>query len=487
MKLIFHPFKNLIGGIAMVMLFSLNSSAQTINQIQSSFDNYNKYAVQEKIYAHTDKGSYMTGELIWFKLYVVDGSTNRPLNLSKVAYVDVLDNSQLAIIQTKIELKNGVGSGSIYIPVTTGNGNYKFRAYTNWMKNFSPEYYFVLKLTIVNPQIATPPMIAANPNDFDIQFFPEGGILVSGLTSKVGFKAVNKAGMGIDLTGAVINQKNDTIVKFKTLKFGMGNFSFTPDAANTYKAVIRLGNGAPVTKDMPAINKTGFVMQLADDGSGQLQVTVNTNTNDQDAYLFAHIQQAVKVAKYTSISNGLAKFTIDKNVLGDGISHITFFTGEHRPVCERLYFKRPSKLLAIDASADQGQYGVRKKVNISLSAKDNGGSQRNAGLSMSVYRLDNFQPQEPGDMASYLWLSSDLKGSVESPEYYLKDNTAEANAAADNLMLTQGWSRFQWNKKKKNKPASFAFLPEYNGHIVTGKLVNTLTGAPASDVIAYFE
>jgi len=486
MKQIFHPFKNLIGGIAMVMLFSLNSSAQTINQIQSSFDNYNKYAVQEKIYAHTDKGSYMTGELIWFKLYVVDGSTNRPLNLSKVAYVDVLDNSQLAIIQTKIELKNGVGSGSIYIPVTTGNGNYKFRAYTNWMKNFSPEYYFEKKLTIVNPQIAPPPMIAANPNDFDIQFFPEGGNLVSGLTSKVGFKAVNKAGMGIDLTGAVINQKNDTIVKFKTLKFGMGNFSFTPDAANTYKAVIRLGNGAPVTKDMPAINKTGFVMQLADDGSGQLQVTVNTNTNDQDAYLFAHIQQAVKVAKYTSISNGLAKFTIDKNVLGDGISHITIFTGEHRPVCERLYFKRPSKLLAIDASADQGQYGVRKKVNISLSAKDNGGSQRNAGLSMSVYRLDNFQTQEPGDMASYLWLSSDLKGSIESPEYYLKDNTAEANAAADNLMLTQGWSRFQWNDVLKNKPASFAFLPEYNGHIVTGKLVNTLTGAPASDVIAYF-
>src|SRR3569833_4297955 len=122
MKLIFHPFKNLIGGIAMVMLFSLNSSAQTINQIQSSFDNYNKYAVQEKIYAHTDKGSYMTGELIWFKLYVVDGSTNRPLNLSKVAYVDVLDNSQLAIIQTKIELKNGEGSGSGGGPGAAGGG-----------------------------------------------------------------------------------------------------------------------------------------------------------------------------------------------------------------------------------------------------------------------------------------------------------------------------------------------------------------------------
>jgi hypothetical protein len=486
MKQITHLIKNLISSIALIMLFSPSSSAQTINYIQNSFNNYAKYAVQEKVYAHTDKGSYMTGEILWFKLYVVDGTTNKPLDLSKVAYVDVLDNSQTAVLQTKVELKNGIGTGSVYIPVTTGNGNYKFRAYTNWMKNFSPEYYFEKTITIVNPQISPGVMAAVNPADFDIQFFPEGGNLVSGLTSKVGFKAVSKSGTGVDFTGAVIDQKNDTIVKFKSLKFGMGNFSFTPDAANTYKAVIKVGSAAPVTRDLPAINKQGFVMQLTDDGSGQLQVNVNTNTNDQDVYLFAHTGQAVKAAKYTSINNGSAKFILDKSVLGDGISHITIFTGEHRPVCERLYFKRPANMLTIDAAADQGQYGVRKKVDVSVSAKDKAGAGQNADLSMSVYRVDAFQTLEPGDIASYLWLSSDLKGNIESPEYYLKNNTAEADAAADNLMLTQGWSRFQWNDVLQNKRASFTFLPEYNGHIVTGKLINTLTNAPAGDVIAYF-
>jgi hypothetical protein len=485
MKQITYPLKNLIGCIALVMLFSLSSSAQNVNYIQGSFDNYAKYAVQEKIYAHTDKGSYLTGELIWFKLYVVDAA-NKPLNLSKVAYIDVLDNSQAPVIQTKVELKNGIGSGSIYIPVTTGNGNYKFRAYTNWMKNFSPEYYFEKTLTIVNPQISPGPMAAANPNDFDIQFFPEGGNLVSGLTSKVAFKAVSRNGMGIDFTGAVIDQKNDTVAKFKPLKFGMGNFSFTPDAANTYKAVIRVGNAAPVTRGLPAIDKQGFVMQLTDNGSGQLQISVNSNTSDQDLYLFAHTNQEVKAVKYISLNNGSAKFTLDKNVLGEGISHITIFTGNHKPVCERLYFKRPAKLLTIDASPDKNQYGTRKKVDISLSAKDNTGTQQSADLSMSVYRLDAFQTLEPGDIAGYLWLSSDLKGYIESPEYYLKNNTAEADAAADNLMLTQGWSRFQWNDVLQNKPASFAFLPEYNGHIVTGKLVNTLTNKPAGDIVAYF-
>jgi hypothetical protein len=487
MKQIICPFRNVFGGLVLTLLLSLNCPAQTINYIQNSFDNYSKYALQEKIFAHTDKGSYMTGEILWFKLYVVDGATGKPLNLSKVAYVDVLDNTQVAVMQTKVELKDGIGSGSIYIPVTLGNGNYKLRAYTNWMKNFSPEYYFEKKIMIVNPQIAPPVTTALNANEFDLQFFPESGNLVSGINSKVAFKAVNKNGEGIAFSGAIIDQKNDTVAKFTPLKFGMGNFSFTPDAANTYRAVVRVGTGPEVTKALPAVNKQGYSMQLTDDGSGQLKVTVSSaGMGDQDLYLFAHTRQVVKVAKFMPMSNGFAKFTMDKSALGEGVTHITIFNGEHRPLCERLYFKRPSKLLTISATPDNQHYGLRKRVNVSIDAKDNSGAGESASLSMSVYRLDAFQTLEPGDIAGYLWLSSDLRGSIESPEYYLMNNTAEADAAVDNLMLTQGWNRFQWSEVLKNSPASFAFLPEYNGHIVTGKLVNTLTNAPAGDIVAYF-
>ncbi|MFI5160885.1 MAG: hypothetical protein ACHQHN_06385 [Sphingobacteriales bacterium] len=474
--------------LAFTLVLSLSCGAQTLNSIQNSFNNYKQYALQEKVYAHTDKGSYMTGEIMWFKIYAVDGTNNKPLNLSKVAYVELLDNNQVAVLQTKVELRNGSGSGSIYIPVTTNNGNYKLRAYTNWMKNFSPDYYFEKNITLVNPQIAPNSMAVINPADFDIQFFPEGGDLVNGISSKVAFKAADKNGKGITFSGAIIDQKNDTIVRFKPLMFGMGNFSFTPDAANTYKAVIKVGNNAAVTKPIPAIDQQGYVMQLADNGSGQLQVTVTTNTklDEPDLYLFVHSKQVVKVAKRVVPINGSASFTIDKSTLEDGISHITIFNNNKKPVCERLYFKRPTKLMAINASTDKTEYGERKKVNISLATKDNTGKAANANLSMSVYRLDAFQTLEPGDIASYLWLSSDLKGSIESAEYYLKNNTAEVDAAADNLMLTQGWRRFQWSDVLKNKPAAFTFLPEYNGHIVTGKLINTLTNTPTADVVAYF-
>jgi hypothetical protein len=488
MKQIATIFRNITCGFAVMVLLAFNCRAQTLTDVQTSFNRYHQGALQEKIFVHTDKGSYLTGEILWFKIYVADASFNKPLNLSKVAYIDVLDENQVPAMQAKVELHDGKGSGSIYIPVSLNNGNYHFRAYTNWMKNFTPDYYFEKKIVIVNPQKAPAVLARAAKTDFDVQFFPEGGNLVSGIISNVGFKAVGKNGKGIDFTGVVIDQKNDTVVHFQPLKFGMGRFSFKPAAGNTYKAVVKVAGSAPIINNLPPVNNKGYVMTLADNGSASLQVTVNSNTESSDGsvYLFAHTRQVIKMVQRASLINGVATFSIDKTELGEGISHLTIFDGDRRPVCERLYFKRPTKNIAIEAVSDQQNYSTRKKVNVALSAKDQSGKQLNADLSMSVYRIDDYQTLEPGDIASYFWLSSDLRGNIESPEYYIKNTTAEANEAADNLMMTQGWRRFQWSDVLNNKPASFTFLPEYNGHIVAGKIINTVSNEPAFDVIAYF-
>src|ERR1051326_8082426 len=66
-------------------------SQQNFNDIQVAFREYNKAALTEKVFSHTDKDFYLAGEIIWFKLYVVNGDDNTPIDLSKVAYVEVLD------------------------------------------------------------------------------------------------------------------------------------------------------------------------------------------------------------------------------------------------------------------------------------------------------------------------------------------------------------------------------------------------------------
>jgi len=463
----------------------LNGRAQAIREIENSFSLYKQNVIQEKIFVHTDKSTYLPGEILWFKVYCVDGNDHKLLSLSKVVYVDILDNNQVPVIQAKVNLINGTGSGSLYIPVTVNNGNYLFRAYTNWMKNFSPEFYFEKPITLINPQKSPEKISKDAVAAADIRFFPEGGNLVNGIASKVAFKAVGRDGKGLAVQGFVIDQHNDTVARFVSLKFGMGAFSFTPAANSTYKAVIKINGSAPVIKDLPEIAAQGYVMKVTDDGPGQLDVTVNSSNTGGNVYLFAHTRQVINAAEAISLSGGVAHFKINKAKLADGITHITIFNSDKQPVCERLYFKRPAQQLLIEASADQQQYALRKKVSINVLAKDAAGKQSNADLSIAVYRTDSLQAVDHNDIFSYLWLNSELKGNIESPEYYLKNVNTESDEALDNLMLTQGWRKFKWSNVLQNKHPEFSFLPEYNGHLITAKIVNTQTGAPAPQILTY--
>jgi hypothetical protein len=446
--------------------------SQELQQVQNSFNKYQQNTLQEKVFVHTDKSTYVSGDIIWFKVYCVDGGYHKPLDVSKVVYVDVVDNAQNAILQAKISLKNGSGNGSFPIPVTVLNGNYKLRAYTNWMKNFGPDYFFEKQITVINT-LRPPETIKATTATYDVQFFPEGGNLVAGINSNVAFK------------GAVINQQNDTVARFQPLKFGMGHFSFTPASNNIYKAIITV-EGNKIVKNMPVVNASGYVMQLTDAGvTGNLQVRVSSNSFGGRIYLFVHSGANGQVLQGADINNGVAQFTISKARLNEGVSHITIFNGNKQPICERLYFKRPKQAVFIAANADMAQYALRKKVNVQVTAKNAAGALLPAGLSMAVFRVDSLQNTDENDINSYLWLASDLRGGIESAGYYLKNTSAEADAAADNLMLTQGWRKFQWENVLQNNTPAFTYLPEYNGHIVTAKVTDTATSAPANSVIAF--
>jgi hypothetical protein len=164
-------FKTILVAAVCLLAFTPQTRGQ---DVQQAFNNYAKKALQEKIYVHTDKSSYLAGEIIWFKIYCVDGMVNKPLTLSKVAYVDILDNAQVSIMQAKIAMVDGMGSGSLVIPPSVGNGNYKFRAYTNWMKNFGPDYFFEKKLTLINPLRSPEAAAKTKLPDYDLQFSPKG-------------------------------------------------------------------------------------------------------------------------------------------------------------------------------------------------------------------------------------------------------------------------------------------------------------------------
>ena len=463
---------------------SVYSQEETLQKIESGFKKYNEANLQEKLFVHTDRNSYVAGEIVWFKIYCVNAANNQFLDLSKVAYVEVLDKDNQPVLQAKISLQNGNGNGSLTLPSTLQSGNYTFRAYTNWMKNFDAEFYFQKTITIINTIQKGPDVTEKKPEQFDVQFFPEGGDLVNGLQSKVAFRVTDESGRGTDFSGAIINQNNDTVTKFHPAKFGIGSFIFTPAKNSSYKAVIKTSKQNAIIQNLPDIKDNGFVMTVSDnEKDNKLQVTIHSNRQDYYVYLFIHSQQHIAAAQILYLKDGSAQTEIDKNKLGDGISHLTLFNIINQPVCERLYFKRLQKKLAIDANADNTQYATRKKVTIDVSTKDELQKATVANMSVAVYLADS-TPVYNDDIYSYLWLSSDLQGKAEHPEFYFADTSAPTNEALDNLVLTYGWRRFKWTDVLTDKQPVLRFPPEYEGHLVSGKIVNAESRTPEENIVA---
>ncbi len=468
--------------------FTTETNAQdAFAAIPERFKQYNSSSKHEKLYVHTDKDFYLAGELLWFKIYNVDGARFQPADLSKIAYVEILDKENKPVMQAKIQLRKGKGNGSFYLPVSVNSGNYKLRAYTNWMKNFSAACYFEKSLSIVNTlKTLTTPAADTTAKLHRIAFFPEGGNLVKETTSKIAFQVTDPFGKGVDCKGVVLSENNDTVARFQSLRFGMGNFMFKPAGTQPYKAVILLPDGRSITQTLPQAYEQGYVMHLEDDGTNMIKVTVTAKTiQPQPVFLFAHNRQVMQVAEKQPVVNGLATFSIDKNKLADGITTLTVFNEQQQPVCERLYFKKPAQVLSVTASSNAPRYGNRKRVALSVNTKHgNAQSGVQANLSLAVYRLDSLQTVDPNSLPAYLWLTSELTGHIESPASYFTE-TGDVQEATENLMLVHGWRKFNWQVVLNDKRPVFEYTPEFDGHIITCQIKHNSGTVPENPIDAW--
>src|SRR5690606_3507190 len=119
----------------------------------------------EKVYLHFDKPYYAVGDTIWFKSYLT--SHHQLSNLSKVVYIEVLNSRDSLMKTSMIPSNNGTGNGSLVLdPLIYKQGNYRIRAYTKYMMNFDPDYFFNKNIIIgdvLNKRVKTHASFVAAP------------------------------------------------------------------------------------------------------------------------------------------------------------------------------------------------------------------------------------------------------------------------------------------------------------------------------------
>lgn len=466
-------------------LQGVRAQSAPADDLRDRFVQYQLHNLQEKLFVHTDKTFYLAGEIIWFKIYNVDESFHKPAAFSKLAYVEIINEEQKPVMQAKIGLQEGRGDGSFIIPSPLASGNYILRAYTSRMKNFGAGYYFEQPISIVNTLKQPALKTVETKERYQLEFFPEGGNLVKGIESVVGFRITDQFGNAVDASGYLVAGKSDTLTRLQTLRFGMGSFTLLPQNEQSYHAVFVI-NDTSIVQNLPAAYEQGYVMNCREaPGSDIVTVTVSSSRqyNNLPVYLLAHTRHLVKQVLTAAVSNGKAVFQLSKSRLGDGVSHITIFNQDRQPLCERLYFKRPAHTLLITAKTDKPGYESRNKINVAVQAEGQPGSPLAADMSVAVFMIDSLQPLQYQDIQSWMLLQSELAGVIAAPQYYFTDSSANAAAAMNNLLLTQGWRRFAWADILQRRLPAFEFITEHEGPVINASLTNKVTGLPQKNVL----
>ncbi|GAA3631381.1 hypothetical protein [Flavivirga jejuensis] len=316
--------------------------------------------------------------------------------------------------------------------------------------------------------------IALNKDDLDIQFFPEGGELVSGLKSVVGFKAIDYAGKGKEVTGNIIDEAGQVISTFKSNHLGMGKVQFTPQPNKQYYGTI-IGNQGTVLKyPFPKVSSVGMVLNVIEDASN-INVLVTSKDTFEGESISIRARHRGITDYYSNIKtkgNTVYK-QFEKALFPEGIIEFTIFNSNQLPVCERLFFNRnKEQQLNILAKPNRSIYGQRDKIKLDIEIKDFNDESVNANSSVLVINKEQLGDLQElrQNIRSYFLLSSEIKGDIENAGHYFRDESNPEDL--DVLMLTQGWRKYLYKSPKGafvNQPEKVLTVSGRIGEVINAK------------------
>lgn len=428
-----------------------DASESKINEIKQKLFIANYLYPAETVYLQLDRPSYWANEDIWFKAYLqseVDSSN---------IYVELIDPAG-KVVQKKMYLaQDGLAYGDMHLPDTIQSGVYQLRSYTNWMRNFDENSFFHKNLIIWNlkDKIIANKSESIKRKDIDIQFFPEGGTFIAGIKNKLGFKAVDENGVGIDASGLITDDKNRQVCEFRSQFKGMGHIELTPEPGMQYYASIDF-DGNLLKFQLPPSQMTGVQLAVNTQNPEDIEISITaqneTSVNSQ-AYILCGQTRGVSIfTKAIDLSGGTFKLEVSRNILPSGVLQLTLFDPDLNPRCERLVFINRNDYVQLKIKPNKETFEIREKVVIKTKSYSPDNEPKIANLSFTAFASDgNLNIEEyPNNILTHFLLTADLKGTIEEPAYYFKDESAETQSALDNLMLTQGWRRFSWQAVLRN-------------------------------------
>jgi len=440
--------------------------------IDSMINVYAEQSPKEKIHVHFDKTIYNKEETIWYKIYILDdqGLTQ----LSKNVYMEWFDQAGKLIRQHVAPLFQSTAKGSFDLPADYTGSVIRMKVYTRWSLNDDPAFGFERDIVINNNETIVKP--SKTENNTLVNVFPEGGELITGLNSLVAFKATDKFGKPVNIKGLLVNQLGKTLDTIKVRHDGMGSFRLMPKAGESYslKWIDPAGNTGIIA--IPVNPKEGITLSVTTNNefaNVKVERTANIPENFKRLNLLVHMNQVVlfKVSLNTADKPLLAA-NIPIEGLNTGILQFSLFSSDWLPMAERIVFVN-------NREHEFGAKIIPQLVTLTKKGKNvfdifvADTTVTNMSVAVTDASLESSQANHT--IYSDFLLSSELKGKIHNPGYYLSSDSDSVTANLDLVMLTNGWRKFNWEKLKASIAPEIKYPVETDIIRVSGKVYGLKT------------
>ena len=444
----------------------LLSSSVFCQDFDTAFSRYSKSYNPERIYMHYDKSTYVAGDTIWFKAYLMSGVL--PAIESKTLYIDWTDADGKLFKRTSSPIVGGVTFGQIVLTPEWKSSFIHARAYTKWMLNFDTAFLFNKDIRIFSANKSPHLNVVTSTQ---LTLFPEGGQIIEGLPNKIAFKANDQYGIPVNIKGQLL-ENNKSIETLKVLHDGMGFFYLNPGSGNKYVVEWTDEKGKKYSTPLLEIRKSGMSMQigeLTDRKTFLISATKDLTNSGVHIIGTMYHQPVFNISR--NFVEGAVQGVIPVTSLPSGVLTITVLDNNYHPLAERITFINNGEY-KIQPEMTVQHWGLNQRARNEIEIEVPDSIVTNLSVSVTDLGIDY---DSSNNIISSLMLQGELKGKIYNPSYYFNNQSDSVASFLDLVMLTHGWRKISWSDIASEKFPEIKYPRDTSYETISGKIYGRST------------
>ena len=344
------------------------TSLQTLDSISSALISRIKNIRTEEIHITTDKSVYKPGEPVWFRLFILNSASKRLSKESNKVIVELVNEDNHAMHHMIMHTDISNLSVRLFLPKDLPTGHYWLRAFTTNTNAVSVGDITDEPVYVYNAENNKNVSVKNIPAPAVLKIYPEGGNIITGASSRLALRVMNREGYPLSDTGFVRDEHGGIAGRFVSNTYGLAPFEFEPSKYRRYYASVSK-DGVDSGQALPLYSPNAVQLSIASqNGFYKARVLLEDSVkSDLETYLIGVSADSIA---FGSIGTGNYELNISQENLPHGVTTFFLFDKTMNLLSERSIYQQSG--LQSEAALNKNIYDKNEKVNIAIDISEKG-------------------------------------------------------------------------------------------------------------------